>query len=294
MIRTLTALGQLSIHTVHTLVDSLTSGDHQLEDGIALNLANVTFVTPSGIVALAAMINHASSRVASLRVDMPLNADCRRYLTAAGFVQKVAECVSCPGAEDLARMNPTTGLEALLPLWRLEGSQDIPQVQRDLEHRIDCMLGTGDQAWDGAKQPILSTLREICENVFQHAGGAPGWVAAQRYRNSRTGKNYLELAIGDAGRGIRRSLATRYTELLGATDGVALEQMFLQHLTRSADQYHGTGYYVLQKATKDLDGSFYLRSGAGAIERPRRGRLQRKEGLSAWPGTYLALRLTCG
>lgn len=292
---TVAVSGQLTIQSAAPLIDAmLRAGDmSSITPSLSLDLSGVTFVTPSGIVALAAMIEHAHSRLSALRVILPRHLDCRRYLAAAGFAQAISRWADVPQSEDVCGIEPSAGVDTLLPLCRLSGTEEIPELLRGLEHALDAMLGHGDASWDSTKQPILSTIRELCDNVFQHAGGAPGWVAAQKYRNRISGKDYVEIAIGDTGRGIRRTLATRFTELLKVSDGEALERMLVEHLTRSTNAYRGVGFFVLQKATKDLDGSFFLRSGAGALERARRGALVRKEGLSVWPGAQLEMRVTC-
>lgn len=292
---TVAVSGQLTIQSAASLIDAMLFAEERTPSALslALDLDGVTFVTPSAIVALAAMIEHARPRLSALRVVLPRNSDCRRYLAAAGFAQAIAQWADVPESDDVRGLEPSAGLETLLPLCRLSGTDQIPGLLQGLERSLDSMLGGGDTSWDSTKRPILSTIRELCDNVFQHAGGAPGWVAAQKYRNRKSGKDYVEIAIGDAGRGIRRTLATRFTELLKVSDGEALERMLVEHLTRSTNAYRGVGFFVLQKATKDLDGSFYLRSGAGALERARRGALVRKEGLSAWPGAQLEMRLTC-
>lgn len=291
----LTLSGELSVHTAAPVIDPLVADGHAIARAgdITLDLTNVTFVTPSSMVTLAAIIESRCRCFAPIQLAVPKNGDCRRYLAAAGFVQAVCNFVPIVGGDDLIGREPANRTEAVLPLTRIAKSDEMPSVLRDLEERIDAMLGRGDASWDSAKRGIVSTLRELGENVFQHAGGAPGWIAGQRYRNRSSGKEYVEIAIADAGRGVRRSLATRYTELLTATDGEALERALREGLSSSAIPERGTGYFVLQHWTKQSDGSFYLRSGTGAVTRPRRRPLHRVDGLGAWPGTQLQFRLTC-
>jgi hypothetical protein len=226
-----------------------------------------------------------------LQLQAPSSVECRRYLAASGLLHMLQGLVSVIGAEDLDGVGPSQA-ETLLPLTRLNGESDLPPLLMHLEGRLDDMLGRADNSWDATKRPIISTVRELCENVFQHAGGAPGWIAAQKYRPA-VGKPFVEVAIADTGIGVRRSLATNHTEMLTASDGEALERMVREHLSSDTDPIHGNGYFVLQKATKELDGSFLLRSGSGAVDRKRRGRLLRLDQMGQWPGTHLEMRLTC-
>jgi hypothetical protein len=70
--------------------------------------------------------------------------------------------------------------------------------------------------------------------------------------------------------------------------------MLKERLTSSPQAFRGNGYFVLQKATKELSGSFQLRSGTAEVVRPRGGGNRRRDGLAAWPGTFLDVSLTCG
>ena len=287
--------GELTIATVGKVVDAIVAADRQLidADSVMLDLSSVSFVTPGSIVTLAAIIEPVSKSLPRLQLLVPTSSECLRYMASAGFLKTISAFAEIVGAADVQSIEPVYR-ETLLPLTRLAASAEIPALLQRLEAQLDDMLGSGDESWKGTKRPILSAIRELCENVFQHAGETPGWIAAQKYRNGKTGKAYVEIAIGDAGRGIRRSLATRFTELLNVTDSVALQRMIAEKLTRSTNAYRGTGYFVLQLATKQLDGSFHLRSGQGAIDRRRGGQVQHREESGQWPGTQLQIRLTCG
>jgi hypothetical protein len=286
--------GSLDMRALSPLVDSIVTdgGEPRACDEIVLDLTEVTFVTPGSLAPLAALVEHASRTLPPLRLHAPLNVDCRRYLASAGLLQMLQGVVTVHGAEELDGVGPSNSAETVLPLTRLCGQSELPPLLQHLEQRLDDMLGYADDSWDAKKRPIISTVRELCENVFQHAGGSPGWIAAQKYR-SGTGDAFVEIAIADAGIGVRRTLSTHHTEFLSALDGEALERMVKEHLSRYTDPLRGNGYYVLQEATKDLDGSFFLRSGSGAVGRRRRSRLLRQDALAHWPGTHLEIRLTC-
>lgn len=286
--------GALDMRALSPLVHPILNGagGAHAPDEILLDLTEVTFVTPGSLAPLAALVERASSSLPPIRLQAPVNPDCRRYLASAGLLQILRELVTVVGAEELDGVGPSSSSDSLLPLTRLCGQSELESFLKHLERRLDEMLGCADDSWDATKRPIISTVRELCENVFQHAGGAPGWVTAQKYRPA-TGNPFVEVAIADAGIGVRRTLATHHTEFLTTSDGEALERMVKEHLSRHTDPLRGNGYYVLQEATRELDGSFLLRSGSGAVERRRRSRLIRRDGLEHWPGTHLDMRLTC-
>ena len=286
----LSASGELARTGAGRLLDQL--ADDRGLSPIDLDLTGVTFVTPFAAASIAAALHGWPAPPDGVRLLCPSDSNCKRYLAASGFLQSIAEVIDVIGDDGLSDVKPSWGATTVLPLSRIEDCSRIPELLDMIEERLDLMLGRSGEGWTNTKRPIVSTIREICQNIFDHADFPHGWLAAQQYRNQWNGRPYVEVGIADAGRGIRRSLATRHVEVLHATDGEAVERA-LGGLSRMENTYRGTGYFILQKATKDLDGSFYLRSGAGAIAQNRRGAARREEELPAWRGTYLHLRLTC-
>jgi hypothetical protein len=287
--------GDMTLADLEFFLDPLLEGKvvHRGARDTVLDLTAVRFVPPGPIVALTAIVEHLSLGGFRPRIVVPALPDCRRYLAANGFIAAASAFADLEGAGDVLGQS-SSGSDTVLPLTRLASIDDIPPLLRDIESRLDEMLGSGSSGWERAKGPLRSTVRELCANVAEHAGGAPGWIAAQRYRNHQAGTPFVRIAIGDAGRGIRRSLATQHTELLKASDGEALERMLKERLTSSPQAFRGNGYFVLQKATKELSGSFQLRSGTAEVVRPRGGGNRRRDGLAGWPGTFLDVSLTCG
>jgi hypothetical protein len=219
-----------------------------------------------------------------VEIVVPLNSDCTSYLVACGFVRQVKAFAEVEAPPWVFSGSPS-GSPSVLPLYRLDEEADVGW----LHERAGDFLRSG--GWK-QRDPILGTIKEISVNVFHHAEYPVGWIMGQLYRNSYQDSEYVEIAIAVAGRGIRRSLTTRYPELVGSPEGTVLERMLREHLSSATGEYRGTGYYILQHAAEQLDGSFSLRSGSGAVIRKRGGAVQRKENLPAWPGTQLKARFT--
>ena len=287
------ARGSLNLSTLPPLLDPIlmVEGEARSSSKIELDLCEVSFVTPGALAPLAALLEHAGSELPPVHLHLPSDADCRHYLASAGLLYGLQSFVTLSGANEKECGEPSTSAETLLPLTRLGAESDLPALLLHFERRLDEMLGRADDRWEATKRPIVSTARELCENVFQHAGGTPCWVVAQKYRPS-TGNPFVEIAISDAGLGVRRTLAETHPEFRISPDGEALERMVEEHLSRERNPHRGNGYYVLQMATKELDGSFHLRSGAGEVVRRRKSRLARRDDLQHWPGTHLEIRLT--
>lgn len=288
--------GSFNMSALSQLLDPILHGGGEARGcgEIVLDLSEVTFVTPGGLAPFAALVESARADLPPLRLEAPVDPGCRLYLASAGLLQMLQGVVTVRGADGLDGIRPGSALETVLPLTRLGGDADLEALVAQLEGKLDQLLGCADDAWSETKGRIISAVQEICANVFQHAGGSPGWVSAQKYRPRNGGNPFLEVSVADAGVGIRTSLAGRYPEFGNVQDGEVLERMVRERLSRHSNPVRGCGYFTLQESTTRLDGSFGLRSGSGGIRRERRSRqVLRSEGLPAWPGTHLEMRVTC-
>lgn len=219
-------------------------------------------------------------------------------MARSGFFERIRDSIEVEGEGKMDSVSTHRSAHTLLPLTRLDTEKgenaEIQRLIRQVDKRLGEMLGSGGERWRRQKSSIRSTIRELCMNIFHHADADEGWIAAQRYFNHYTGEPYIEIAIGDAGQGIRRSLVSSYPELHSAGDSVVMRRMVTERLTSSKDQRRGNGYYVLQRATRLLDGSFLLWSGDGAVQQNRGSqKLQASNHATSWPGTQLKVRLTC-
>jgi hypothetical protein len=256
-----------------------------------IDLGEISWVHPSALVAFRAGLDTFEQTGRSVTIACPTNLNVLSYMAALGFLQMVPACVRLTGTQGIER-NRASGSDRLVPLTRLSSTDDMEQVIETVS-RLDGMLGAGDGEWIKTKGAVLSTITEICSNIFHHANVGHGWVAAQTYFNRFTAGDYIELAIGDAGRGIKATLAEALQELAPLPDEVVLARMLNEHLSSRTASGGGMGYYVLQQAARQLDGQFWLRSGLGGISHPRRGAWQAEPLSFCWQGTFVHVRLTC-
>lgn len=287
--------GRLTREKVAALIAPFLS-DAVGEQHLLLDLSSVSWATPFSLVTLAAFLDHFHESAKGIRLICPLDAACRQYLVASGFLQQLPKKVGVVRGDDL-RLAAPSGAETVLAVTRLDREQDIAEVSTRVETRLDEMLGTGDPEWTRTKGAVLNTLGELCENIFLHADYDVGWVGAQRYWNRYQDRHWVEICIADTGQGIRRSLASSYPELMELSDGQVVQRAVEEELSRltESERHRGHGFHNLKKATREYDGSFYLRSGAGAVERKRRRRkMAWEDGLDDWPGTQLEVAITCG
>lgn len=268
------------------LVDQLVGSSVAIRGDTIVDLRAVRFAEPYALALCASMLEERAAAGSAITVLCPPAASCGWYLARCGFIANVEAFGEVVCTADLREPVPDHPQGTVLPLQMLRSSDEITAVSAMFE----AFLSPGrDQA---TIRPILSTLEELCVNIFHHAAYPLGWFAGQRYWNNGQGREFVELAIVDAGQGIRRSLGTRFPRFLDAEDSVVLRQMLDEGLSSSTDPFRGNGYHVLQRAASQLDGQFTLRSGTGVILQGRGTPLRRRDYPLSWPGTQLRVRFT--
>src|SRR4029077_11839200 len=109
---------------------------------------------------------------------------------------------------------------------------------------------------------LYETLQEVGANVIEHSQATRGgYIAAQVYRRN-TPNEFVLLAIGDCGVGIRQSLSVRYPT---ASDGEALGLAVSPDISASGEPGRGQGLPSTAKLVMDLLGRVVVHSGGATI-----------------------------
>jgi hypothetical protein len=147
--------------------------------------------------------------------------------------------------------------------------------------------GLGYRAIDTISFSIL--LSEICQNVIEHAE-APGWVAIQAYKHHRaSGGPAVQIAVADAGMGVRNSLARDHAARYGERwdDATALEAAFVQGVTRFRDPGRGQGLRQVRRTVAKWGGAICIRSGTARIGDAPTAPEMLETGLAPLPGVQV-------
>ncbi len=262
---------------------------------LVYDLRAVNFVCPFALATLAALLNADGRLPEHVQILCPTGLGPLSYMGASGFFSVLPDEVEV--SDDFGiRSMPASDAPTVLPLTGLREGREIVGVLDTVESRVEEVLGTGNARWQATRGALRATIKELCQNIFDHARSGGGWVAAQQYER-RDGVRFVEIGIADSGVGVRQSLSSRYPDLLSEPDGLVLQETLANRLTSKSTpgSSGGTGYAFLQQATGAHDGSFFLRSGAGSVRR-RRGAtdLRRDDSLDYCPGTHLQVTITCG
>ena len=283
----------LSIQTVEPLVASLTGFEALLEEEVTLDLSEVRFVRPSGLVALATYVDAAVNDGIRVSLTSPRSSDCCEYMAASGVLQycaSIAEVIGASGRESKSSSLSNT----VLALHVVETESDAVAARLEVARGLHQVLGSGNMKWEGIRKAIAAAIHEMCTNIAFHARARRGFVIAQRYFNRFQERHWVEFAVGDAGVGIRETLSEAYPDLATAPERHVLKRMITERLTRRSD-HGGSGYYTLQRAVREHNGTLTLHSGCGQVVlRPRAATPQLSTLGVRWPGTVLAATIDCG
>lgn len=238
-----------------------------------LDLSGVHFVDPYGMAVLVLFINHLPESALPVRLELPgwpgegrpplphEHTPPVSYLTRMGFWDAVHARLAMPRHHLPAKPARMQDHNVLLEVSVL---RDHPEVQTALRQTGDILGRLGYSP--PARGYVMEVLSELCSNVLIHAGTEFGAVAAmQTYRNKQ-GHQYVVMGIGDAGIGVRASLAKN--PAMGErveSDTRALGAAVQPGTSRFTVGGHGGGLPRVLEIARRYRGRFAARSGTGAL-----------------------------
>jgi hypothetical protein len=242
------------------------------EGPLHLDLSRTSFVDPYGMVALVLFLNHLPPEALPVQLSLPGFPAADRpdaaaangpvsYLTRMGFWEEVHRQLAAPLETMPVRPARLIDRSVLIDITIMHSHDAISVMLRktgDILHNLGYAIT--------ARGHVLEVLSELCSNVLLHAQTDFGGVAAmQTYRN-RSGERYLVMSIGDAGIGVRRSLAANMAlaDRL-QSDAQALGIAVQPGSSRFAVGGHGGGLPRVLEIARRYGGRVAFRSGGGAL-----------------------------
>lgn len=239
---------------------------------LQLDLSRVGFIDPYGMAGLVLFLNHLPPEALPVQLSLPgwpraeyseaeFSGGPVSYLTRMGFWEEVYQLLDAKSEQIPVRPARLIDRSVLLDITIMR-SHDAISVMLRKTGEILQNLGFSITS----RGHVLEVLSELCSNVLLHAQTEFGGVAAmQTYRN-RSGERYLVMSIGDAGIGVRRSLAANMAlaERLDS-DAQALGVAVQPGASRFASGGHGGGLPRVLEIARRYEGKVAFRSGTGAL-----------------------------
>jgi anti-anti-sigma regulatory factor len=263
---------------------------------IAIDLEEVRFVDPYGMVGLLALARFLRQRGLSPILMLPRSGDVMNYLDRMDFSRHAEQLCSL----DLATLwaeaeySRSTHSDVLLEITPITRSEDIHYIVDRVRERAQTILSQNLHYAQTAIDGFVVALSEVCQNIPEHSEDV-GYVAIQKYfYGRRLGKNVVKIAVMDLGVGFQASLAPRYALRTAAwTDVAALRLAIFEGATRYDDPGRGQGLSAVRRFVERWHGKLLIRSGTARVGlSPDWDRTAtRQVGLVPFPGTQVSIVL---
>ena len=257
---------------------------------ILIDARNTTWASPYGLTALLTL---AQTRAEKPQFMPPERDDTSSYWSRARFFDYAGELFEIKGKV------PARGTEresrTLLEVTPVSRSDDVHKVVERIKDKAANILTQNLHLESRAVMGFAMALSEACQNIVEHAGRG-GWVAVQNYNyRKRMGRHVVQIAVCDAGVGIRQSLESGNRRPLTDRwdDGVALETAVIQGTSRFPDPGRGQGFKGIRGYLRKWKGKLAVRSGTARVAEvpPWDDDVVRRDHLAPMPGTQLFIMI---
>lgn len=224
--------------------------DCLVRDAKSCDLTELVFIDAFGLVSIASSILAAHKTAHLPVVSPPAAAQMREHLSRMGMLAFLDEL----GQPFEARAPPSDRGDVVVALTRLTSVFEAEQLSH--------LLWADARRWDAQVLETLSeALWELVANAIEHSG-ADALLMGQVYERGEPPDHdgRVQIVIGDAGRGIRRSFLEGGAHA-PADDADAIE-LALQYLVSSVpDPGRGQGLTTVVELVTGLRGKVIVRSG---------------------------------
>ncbi len=226
-------------------------------DDYVIDLTGVSFIHPAGVVAMLCLTERLISHNKLIRVVMPSDGEVGNYLQQIHMIQAL-NSLKTHVAIPVTAQNVIPNLELILPVVSFYTEPEVEDIARRIE---TAMM---DYGFGNILLPCYTVIAELAANVVHHSEGSRGWLLAQAYQYS-SGR-IIEIAVGDTGIGIRRSLRSNAKISAQVTnDKVALKMAVRGGVSRYQDSTRGNGLYQVCTDFGVPDRRLTLRSGSACL-----------------------------
>lgn len=239
-------------------VDRLCSRVDLSQTPAVIDLTAVDFFEPFSLIYLGMFLRHYSAQGISFEVALPSNSKARDYLTRQNFWQRFNFDPASLPPTLLRRMTTSTSLNDIVDIEQRAGiAEDVAQAV------VDVLCPGRFPVVPVDVGAIGEMVSELVDNFAVHAQGPLAAFMMQWYPNGRR----FDLAIGDCGIGIRRSLSRNptYSHVLGRPHHYSAELAFQPGVTGNRAG-GGTGLWEVLNAVRHLGGGLRLASGDGYVQ----------------------------
>lgn len=259
--------------------DSVVATTTEVEDELYLNLSSLSFVDPYALVGLTCLIDAASAFEVPINIAEPRDSSAATYLHRAGLGDVLEEAGVHEHGLPAVNRHDTSGRHLELARFDAAGVNKLGGM---------IAKALADQGLNQSIAGSVSTaIWEAGDNVHTHSGAPRGGVACAQLYRANSESPYIIWAVGDAGVGVRSSLARRYDV---TDDGHALWTAIEPGVTTTDDE-RGVGLGDTIDLMVGHNATMYFRSGEARMTATPQ--IKRVDTVALIQGTVLAGRIDC-
>jgi len=275
---------QLGDDTFESVISSVT-GENPLD------LKDIQFIDPYGMVGLLEAGAFLKSKGARQILYLPESGDVLRYLERMDFFRYAGQYfrLEPPDPAISEKYFRRFYSDVLLEITPIEKSDDIHFIVGKVKDRAHSILVRHLHYDERAISGFIVALSEVCQNILEHSKNT-GFVGIQKYHFQNLNKNVVKIAVMDIGIGFRRSLSERFSI---KNDIDAIERALLHGASRYTDKGRGYGLAAVRRFVNQWNGKISIRSGTARLSIiPEWSRGKEKDiHLAYFPGAQINIML---
>lgn len=271
---------------------------HLADDSLEIDLTDVEWISPLGVVAALATCLRADRDTLDATVYLPESREVRTYLAAIGLLEEVERhgwslqrnipeelvVVQAPGTGwsqslDLD-IDPEANFAPHLPVSGLSSESEVVEASYLLDEALHAASLTG-----GLFDDLIDVAVELAGNAREH--GSKCYIVAQTHTGRTSRAPGLRLAVADFGLGFANTLQEHYGDM---TNSEAIVRAFEEQVSGTGDKKRGFGLSQIAEII-DLgpENALDIVSWSGHVRRSG-GQVQpREDGGVLFPGTAAAV-----
>lgn len=252
----------------------------------AIDFSATTATRPAGMVGLLAVLERQSRQKdgQTLALILPLSQGVRDCWQASGLTDVLREFCHWPEPAGEQAVPENVPLKPIVKCARFRDEADFDRLSVEMEDNFITAL----PRYASLSAECCGMFGELTANTVYHADNGGGYALAQ-YCEYAAGP-VIELAVADAGIGIRKSLAKNPDFAGIAADCAAIRLAITEGITSVDDKYRGLGLaYVVDNIQRQRDRRLTIRSGKGIITLSGDGLIQDETTPIAYPGTAVSV-----
>lgn len=254
---------------------------HRADDSLEIDLTDVEWISPLGVVAVLATCLRADRETLNATVYLPESREVRTYLAAIGLVAELdrTEWVRTKGrsTEDIASsqtelhawretegldIDPDLTFAPYLPVSRLTTMREVDLAADTLEDRMK----EASHLRGGLSDELLTIAVELTANAREH--GSACYAVAQAHSGRTSGTPGVHIAVADFGKGLAETLREPYGQM---SDGEAIRHAFTERVSGTGRSDRGFGLtQIAEIVDRDPKSVLHIISQSGHVVRTDR------------------------